>query len=30
MAIWVLFDKRGLDEVDGVPVYSVFRVSRID
>ncbi|MEN6343198.1 MAG: orotate phosphoribosyltransferase-like protein [Methanospirillum sp.] len=30
VAIWVLFDKRGLAEVDGVPVYSVFRVSRID
>ena len=30
IAIWVLFDKRGLKEVDGVPVYSVFRVSRID
>jgi len=30
VAIWVLFDKRGLTEVDGVPVYSVFRVSRID
>ena len=30
IAIWVLFDKRGLSEVDGVPVYSVFRVSRID
>jgi orotate phosphoribosyltransferase len=30
LAIWVLFDKRGLKEVDGVPVYAVFRVSRID
>jgi orotate phosphoribosyltransferase len=30
VAIWVLFDKRGLNEVDGVPVYAVFRVSRID
>ena len=30
IAIWVLFDKRGLSEVDGVPVYPVFRVSRID
>ncbi|HIH02782.1 MAG TPA: orotate phosphoribosyltransferase-like protein [Methanoregulaceae archaeon] len=30
VAIWVLFDKRGLGEVDGVPVYSVFRVARID
>ena len=29
-AIWVLFDKRGLKEVDGVPVHAVFRVSRID
>ncbi|NLX50118.1 MAG: orotate phosphoribosyltransferase-like protein [Methanospirillum sp.] len=30
VAICVLFDKRGLKEVDGVPVHSVFRVSRID
>ena len=30
VAIWVLFDKRGIKEVDGVPVYPVFRVSRID
>jgi orotate phosphoribosyltransferase len=30
VAILVLFDKRGLAEVDGVPVYPVFRVSRID
>ncbi|HOT94569.1 MAG TPA: orotate phosphoribosyltransferase-like protein [Methanoregulaceae archaeon] len=30
VAIWVLFDKRGIREVDGVPVYPVFRVSRID
>lgn len=30
LAILVLFDKRGLAEVDGVPVHAVFRVSRID
>ncbi|RQD82267.1 MAG: orotate phosphoribosyltransferase-like protein [Methanocalculus sp. MSAO_Arc2] len=30
VAIWVLFDKRGISEVDGVPVYSLFRISRID
>ncbi len=29
-AIWVIFDKRGLRDVDGVPVYSLFRISRID
>jgi orotate phosphoribosyltransferase-like protein len=26
----VIFDKRGLSEVDGVPVYSLFRISRIN
>ena len=30
LAIWVIFDKRGLKDVDGVPVYSLFRISRID
>jgi orotate phosphoribosyltransferase len=30
LAIWVIFDKRGLREIDGVPVRSLFRVSRLD
>jgi orotate phosphoribosyltransferase len=30
LAIWVIFDKRGLKEIDGVPVKSLFRVSRLD
>lgn len=30
VAIWVLFDKRGLKDVDGVPIYSLFKISRID
>ncbi|MCP1714442.1 orotate phosphoribosyltransferase [Methanocalculus alkaliphilus] len=30
VAVFVLFDKRGITEVDGVPVYSLFRISRID
>ncbi len=30
VAISVLFDKRSIKEIDGVPVYSLFRVSRID
>jgi len=30
VAIWVLFDKRGIKDVEGVPVYSLFRISRID
>ncbi len=30
VAIWVIFDKRGLRDVDGVPVYSLFNISRID
>ena len=30
VAIWVIFDKRGLKDVEGVPVYSLFRISRID
>ena len=29
-AIWVIFDKRGLRDVEGVPVSSLFRVSRLD
>lgn len=30
LAIWVIFDKRGLREIDGVPVLALFRVSRLD
>jgi orotate phosphoribosyltransferase len=30
LAIWVIFDKRGVREIDGVPVQSLFRVSRLD
>jgi orotate phosphoribosyltransferase len=30
LACCVLFDKRGIREIDGVPVYSLFRISRID
>jgi orotate phosphoribosyltransferase len=30
VAISVLFDKRSFNEIDGVPVHSLFRVSRID
>jgi orotate phosphoribosyltransferase len=30
LAIWVIFDKRGLGEIDGVPVKALFRVSRLD
>jgi len=30
VAIWVMFDKRGIKDVDGVPVYSLFKISRID
>jgi len=30
VAIWVIFDKRGIKEIDGVPVYSLFKISRID
>jgi len=29
-AILVIFDKRGISEIDGVPVYSLFKISRID
>jgi orotate phosphoribosyltransferase len=30
VAIWVIFDKRGVKDVEGVPVYSLFKISRID
>jgi orotate phosphoribosyltransferase len=30
VAIWVIFDKRGIRDIDGVPVYSLFKISRID
>jgi orotate phosphoribosyltransferase len=30
LAILVIFDKRGIREIDGVPVYSLFKISRID
>lgn len=30
VAIWVIFDKRGIKEIEGVPVFSLFRISRID
>jgi orotate phosphoribosyltransferase len=30
VACCVLFDKRGIREIEGVPVYSLFRISRID
>ena len=30
VAILVIFDKRDIKDVDGVPVYSLFRISRID
>jgi len=30
VACCVLFDKRGIRDIDGVPVYSLFKVSRID
>ncbi len=30
IAICVIFDKRGLRDIDGVPVYSLFKISRID
>ena len=29
-AIWVIFDKRGIKDIDGVPVYSLYKISRID
>ena len=30
VAICVIFDKRGIKEIDGVPVYSLVKISRID
>ena len=30
VAILVIFDKRGMTEVDGVPVYSLFSIRLID
>jgi orotate phosphoribosyltransferase len=30
VAIWVMFDKRGIKDIDGVPVYSLYKISRID
>ncbi|MDD1667386.1 MAG: orotate phosphoribosyltransferase-like protein [Methanomicrobiales archaeon] len=30
LAIWVIFDKRGVRDIDGVPVKALFRVSRLD
>ena len=30
VAILVIFDKRGIRDIDGVPVYSLFKISRID
>ncbi|MCX6694501.1 MAG: orotate phosphoribosyltransferase-like protein [Methanomicrobiales archaeon] len=30
VAIWVIFDKRGFRDIEGVPVFSLFTVSRID
>jgi orotate phosphoribosyltransferase len=30
MAILVIFDKRGISDIEGVPVYSLFKISRID
>jgi orotate phosphoribosyltransferase len=30
VAIWVIFDKRGFKEIEGVPVYALFKISRID
>ncbi len=30
VACCVLFDKRGISEIDGVPIYSLYAISRID
>jgi orotate phosphoribosyltransferase len=30
VAVCVIFDKRGIRDIDGIPVYSLFRISRID
>jgi len=29
MAVWSLFDKQGVREIDGVPVHSLFTISRL-
>ncbi|MDD1674934.1 MAG: orotate phosphoribosyltransferase-like protein, partial [Methanomicrobiales archaeon] len=29
IAIWTLFDKRGISDMEGVPVFSLFRISRL-
>ena len=29
VAIWVIFDKRGIRDIDGVPVYSLYKVSPV-
>ncbi|MFA7199600.1 MAG: orotate phosphoribosyltransferase-like protein [Methanoculleus sp.] len=29
MAVWSLFDKQGIREIDGVPVHSLFTISRL-
>jgi orotate phosphoribosyltransferase len=30
VGIVVIFDKRGIREIEGVPVHSLFKISRID
>ncbi|HWQ65974.1 MAG TPA: orotate phosphoribosyltransferase-like protein [Methanospirillum sp.] len=30
LACCVMFDKRGIREIEGIPVYSLFKISRID
>jgi orotate phosphoribosyltransferase len=30
VAVWVIFDKRGIRDIEGVPVFPLFRISRID
>ena len=30
IAVLVIFDKRGIKDIEGVPVFSLFRISRID
>jgi orotate phosphoribosyltransferase len=30
VAIWTIFDKRSVTDIEGVPVFSLFRVSRLD
>jgi orotate phosphoribosyltransferase len=30
VAIWTVFDKRSVSDIEGVPVFSLFRVSRLD